>query len=735
MKRSHDDAVGEDRPGEQDGMHDDSDDEVGMIPPYDAKKEAHPASKLYDPQYQKIQDFLQQCVMLLETPLRETSFSNGSTSGLQEELRRRVKDNSAEKVKIGVVGDMKSGKVSQLPLARMELTWRRQELRDQLDLECGRHRSSGMFNPLHFTDLVLMMAQGDAGSSCTWVVNEFCYLLPNQSKTFAAEVYFFSQEERYEIIRCLLADYFRASGKDNDKSDGEKDADQSVDDFATTQTVVTSLRALFIGYSEFSTNAKVHDFLSQATSEDDSNILATLFELSDRVMAECLQGHPSIRVEAATPQNLLLQLAAYQYTVQERGVPSPSLWPFVNHIKFGLECELLKSVTLIDLPGLSDANKTRAATSTAHLRTCTHYMVVAEIGRATDDKFIREHLQKGYVTRGSGNTILILTHADSIDDATEVEMTRKGQQQLDAYEAQIVELEKKKKDHIIKAKRTPKGMQQYEYMAIRDQAIAEIRETTGKHKELRIHARSRNICRFMQQIYEDLTSDSLKLAVYCVGNLAYKKHQAGYSMDDANPPTLSAEGTNIPLLRQHLFLTPAAGRLNETQNQVMVQLPVLTNACGLYASKTHMARKDEIERVVTDPQRMLGPYIDTIFQELRTSIESKLLDPFRDEEFEWVTEAQDLCVAWARGYTTAKHLAMLKNDGVQKGRTKGNSVVSWNGELININSEEIRGWARECLPSFQAATTSVHRDVTMLADRMLRKISSKPVFCHLVRIC
>lgn len=83
------------------------------------------------------------------------------------------------------------------------------------------------------------MCQGDAGSSCTWVVNEFGYLLRNQTKTLAAEVHFFSQAERYEIIRSLAADYYRASGKDHEKSDGEKDSDQSIDDFATTQTVVT----------------------------------------------------------------------------------------------------------------------------------------------------------------------------------------------------------------------------------------------------------------------------------------------------------------------------------------------------------------------------------------------------------------------------------------------------------------------------------------------------------------
>lgn len=112
MKRPLDDVVKEDLPCLQDGDQGDSDDDVGMIQPYDAKKEPRPTSKLYDPRLQTLQKDLQKCVALLEEPLQNTTFSSGSTTGLLEDLQRRVQDNPAEKVKIGVVGDMKSGKFS-----------------------------------------------------------------------------------------------------------------------------------------------------------------------------------------------------------------------------------------------------------------------------------------------------------------------------------------------------------------------------------------------------------------------------------------------------------------------------------------------------------------------------------------------------------------------------------------------------------------------------------------------
>lgn len=109
MKRSYDDMVSDDHGAAQGGDSGEADDELDKIPPYDAKMEDRPASKIYETRYSKIQDDLEECVTLLEEPFQGSSFSSGSTNGIQEELRRRVKDRSAEKIKIGVVGDMKAG--------------------------------------------------------------------------------------------------------------------------------------------------------------------------------------------------------------------------------------------------------------------------------------------------------------------------------------------------------------------------------------------------------------------------------------------------------------------------------------------------------------------------------------------------------------------------------------------------------------------------------------------------
>lgn len=543
--------------------------------------------------------------------------------------------------------------------------------------------------------------------------------MPNQTKSFAVDIYFFGPSERHDIVKALVGDYFRA--KDHDTSDGSKDPDQASDDLSTMQGVVAAFRSLFPTSAEFETVEKAHEYLSQATSEDDEEMIDTLCCMSDNLMAAILKGH-CIRAEADTPQSLLLDIEPFQHTVEEHeGGLLMSPWPFVSRIRFGLECELLKHITLLDLPGLSDANKTRVANAITHLRTCTHYMIVAHIGRATDDKFIRQHLSRGFQSRGSGRCTLVLTRADTMDESSDVVMTRKGQQMIDGFKAKIEELDKRKLELTHKIKKLQKGMQKYEAIEAKDAVAAEIRKTEAMIQEVRIKARSLNVSRQMATLYSDLTPDPVQLPVFCVGNAAYKKHQVGYALDDPSPPTLSVQGTNIPLLRQHLLRAPMEGQLNEMRNQVVRQIPAILSSCELYASKTHMARKDEIARIVTDPQLYYHSIVDSAFAMLKQDADRFVLSAIRSDELNWTADAQKLCDIWAKTYPTAAHFAMLKKDGTRKA-TKRVKAANWNAELVAINAAEVGQWFANFIPSIEVAQKQLVKEINQLATKMSEQI-------------
>ncbi|KXT05977.1 hypothetical protein AC578_304 [Pseudocercospora eumusae] len=690
MKRSYDELMAGDHGGPEDSSV--GSDVADMIPPYDAKSEPMPESPVFTPEYEKLMKNVSSLIKILGGPIEGSTYRDGVIDGLLEEIKRRTTSNFPEEVRIALVGDMKSGK-------------------------------SSLINSI--LSIGMIARQGDAGSSCTWVVQEFGYLFPNQKQPFAAEVYFFSQEERHAIIRAHVAEFYNANAKDD--GEGPKDSEQTVEDFAVKRTVITAFRALFNSEEQFATYAAADQFLSAATCEDDEHIVDTLCDWSDHIVNSGLGKETFLSQEAATPQNLLWQLAPYMYTVEERdGEMITSLWPFVSKIKFGLNIPLLKhNITLVDLPGLSDANKTRVANATFHLRQCTHYMVVAEIGRADDDKFIRDSLTKGFMTRGSARTILTLTHADSIDDETEVQGSKKDYAAMEKVLSQIKTLEKQKSEVSSKIKGL-KGVQKYELMELKDDIARQIRENMLKHREIRIQIRSRMVVRQMQELYAELTPDPVGLPVFCVGNAAYKKSQAGYATDDPNPPTLSVEGTNIPALRRHLFLAPAEAKLNEARHMISTQLPSLLSCFKLYISKTHMARKDEVESIIVGPQKLCASVIEEIWQELYDQVETGILSPMRDSEFEWTDEALILVQQWEKTWSTSQHLAILKKEGCRKGRGKQRVDISWNGELVSIKCAEARHFFQEFLLNINKLPKNVTKAIHKMLNRVMHNIKTDP---------
>ncbi|KAF2767522.1 hypothetical protein EJ03DRAFT_383985 [Teratosphaeria nubilosa] len=362
-------------------------------------------------------------------------------------------------------------------------------------------------------------------------------------------------------------------------------------------------------------------------------------------------------------------------TSVDDGVQPIWLRPFVSYIKFGLKHPLLQhGITLLDVPGLTDSNKVRVTNALSTLRRCTHGIVVTGISRASDESFLRSHCTKGFWERGLGRSMLVLTHADEIDDHTEVRLNRKEKQEMDGLQAEEGNLEQEVKS-ISKSISIHKAPKKYEFMGKRELVSGKIRSVQARMEGMRIAARSRSIEIALQKAYVDLVSNPYPLRVFCVGNKAYKKHQAGYSTTDIDAPTLSVKATNFPQLREHLYLIPAEGTMNVTKNLVETQLPALLNCFDLFICKTHMARKGEIEALVMKPLEILDRLIHGIFEGMHRDAKRYIMDPYKDKEWDWTREAKDLCQGWAIEYNTGTHLAFLKNNGYQNFLVKAMAKV------------------------------------------------------------
>lgn len=522
-------------------------------------------------------------------------------------------------------------------------------------------------------------------------------MFDSQKSPFAAKVFFFNRTQIRGIMSSLLAKYYRAANKEKEEEDDEQQG-SNVESFGEMRDTVVAFMAMFCDREQFETEAAAHKYLQQASSENDPTILEDLVDWAGDVVQNIMDGSDFLLVEGSTPEDLLWALQPYTYQIgglDGEGEVSP--WPLVSVIDFGLDHPLLnEGVVFVDSPGLSDANAVRSRNAIKHHRKCTHKIVVAEIGRAEADANVRKNLEIGYRTRGSGTTILVLTHGDTIDPETEVTGGPSEKKRLAKLEGGVknLRLERVKKQ----------GERSKLRPADRDDIDEEIKSIATEMRQkqtdrdlLKMEMRNRKVVSKVQDIYKKLTQDPKPLSAIAVGNKVYTQYQAGFSNDEK--PEMSVKQTNIPALRHRLYTMPVEGRYNDTMHFAEVQLPSLVNSIELYCSQLHMARKGEIEAIVLEPKNKVRAIVHSALEGYKEQAVEKILHPMKLRETDWVKPARKICAEWKTKYVGK--LALLRKEGHEKGR-KGAKDVNWNAQLADIGIDWLDGFFRD----FHATSSS-----------------------------
>lgn len=561
-----------------------------------------------------------------------------------------------------------------------------------------------------------IVRQGDEGKSCTWVTHELTFTFPRQTKRYGVQIFFFEREESHSIIRFLFVLYFRCSNKGDDATEGKKSAEQSIEDREAMKASIDAFRALFADKEDFKTKEAARKYLAQASSENDEILVNELCGWADDLLARALgnSGLDHVFLQTSNLPDLVRLTSHYTRSVEESGVQLVSYWPLVSYIRFGLDNPVLRHLSLLDLPGLTDSNKTRVRNAMKHLDSCSHCIVVGEIGRAESDSVISTELRKSYNARNSNRTMLALTHSDEIDDTTKVSLTSDEKENIAAEQERVADLYKQR-DELDPRIRKTKAPKKYELMAQRERLQKLIDKSEAREKEIRIESRSRHVEASMKEMYEELTEDPLTLPVFCVANRAYKKYQAGYALGSSHAPVISLKATKIPHFREHLRLLPAEGRICEVRYLVRNQLPTLLNCMELYVFQTHMARKNEIRELVSRPLQEAPGSIKAVFGatgSLFKRFESIILNPLKKEESKWASHARALCQEWEVDLDARIHLQMLRNHGVRLVRGESANRQSWNEELIGLNANSIDAL-------FRKFGGEIHKQKKLLLDNLL----------------
>ena len=406
-------------------------------------------------------------------------------------------------------------------------------------------------------------------------------MFPEQSSPFAAKVRFFSREEIRNILEGLLAKYYRAADTSDNDEEGDDDEDATkVESYSDMRDAITAFMALLCNQEEFETEEKAHATLKATKTEEHATLLDQMTEWADDIVQARLGGEAFVLVEDSTPDDLLWQLQPYTYQIgglEGQGMIAP--WPLVSAIDFGLDHPLLnEGIVFVDSPGLSDANSSRSRNAIVNHRECTHKIAVAEIGRAEADAGLRKNLQSGSRTRGSGHMLLVLTHGDSIDPATEVSGTPIEKKRVARLDKTLKELrlqKQQKSQELNKARADDRD----DIGEVIRSIASDMKKITAERDCCRLEMRNRKVVTKMQEIYKGLTSDPRPLAAFAVGNEVYQQYHTGFAAEDK--PMMSVKQTNIPALRHKLYTMPIEGRLNDTMHLAETQLPNLVNTIEL----------------------------------------------------------------------------------------------------------------------------------------------------------
>jgi hypothetical protein len=284
-------------------------------------------------------------------------------------------------------------------------------------------------------------------------------------------------------------------------------------------------------------------------------MLETLSTWADIVRDSHLESNDFVRVAASTADELIGRLQPYSCTVESefgRGRTQP--WPLVRMIDFSLNIPILKDgVILVDSPGISDANSIRASNAKKHHGKCSHKIHVAKVGRARDDKSLRNAMADTYKWRGTQNSILVLTHGEEIDRETEVhgsDLAKKIEKQMRDEIGNLLLRKEKLASNIKMACPEERWAIEDELETIRPN----LRRLQQEFDACCLKMRNEHTKRSIQQKYKQLTGDKRPLPIYVVGNDSYNIHSTGHYEDEK--PILTVEETGLPALRTRLYATP-----------------------------------------------------------------------------------------------------------------------------------------------------------------------------------
>ncbi|KAF2866905.1 hypothetical protein BDV95DRAFT_598435 [Massariosphaeria phaeospora] len=635
---------------EDEDLDDDDDDKFTR---HDPDSEPFPDLPIYRPTVKEVQLMCTELVQRFQEFIRTSPFQDEETVYLLGEFTKLEKPPyEASEMRFGIVGDAGQGK-------------------------------SLTFNSVLGEKLAMAADDGDC---CTFVVQEYAEMSPMQTAPYQAEVEFFSRQACVDIVKEQFAHYY--AHMTIDEHPDEEDVHETRQ---RAETAMTTFTALFMSHPEFANNEVAEEFLGRANSAEDPTILNKLIKWTERILEKLLpaEGGGDITILTAPTAAALTELIQpFVKTVPYPSFEGTSLLccphPLVKKVKTRFASRILEQGLIIaDLPGTSDKNRARVATTKRYLQICDISIVVHKMGRAIDHAGLNNQINEAFKRRRSGSIIVVCTGSDDLN--VNIKQTFASTPAEEKKLADITKLEDlvRTRIHSTKAllsspevRSNPDRKLKLRMRVVRLER--EYQALARRRKEVRVLARNRHVKEGIAEQYRRDTKDPSPLPIFCVSNTAYIEH-LGYNA--RQPPSLSLQATGIPDLRNAIYSMPADGKWKTLVHYTESQLKSILNTVEMSCTVSKIKRKQELNKTFQKSRLGLRSSVQSIADGfMRTDVET-IFTAISTCESIWINRARRKCELWKK-FPAPGHRAVVKRYGTWG--TKKVSPQNWNKELLVI---------------------------------------------------
>ncbi|KAK6430690.1 hypothetical protein LTR95_013153 [Oleoguttula sp. CCFEE 5521] len=546
----------------------------------------------------------------------------------------------------------------------------------------GTGKSSLLNSIADLRDLAKAIAGGE---SCTCVPTEYSGPYPGQILPFAAVIEYYDPP----TMKAQLQEIFQAFTIFACEYDSQWDDDTRVTYRSSHDNALKMFCTMFNDLPCFSTLEEAKAYLEHSYNNNQmESTIENLMEHCERQFKDKVFPGRGYAVHLAASTIKKLRKVIDPLMISSGTMDHPVYWPLVKRVCiYARGPRLFESVTVVDLPGISDTHEPRARATHEYIKQCDYIWAVAPISRVVDDKTIYQLFAR-YAGPFKGNVWIIATHADDgfaghekkyIDqlehdgcDMTTVHSVVKRHQVLKKeYKDANKAVQQAKKRANISQQDAAEFLQRQAQLEGIGQDIATLEQ---QRLTQLVHARNGLVTKRLQKVMADIMPDGQQVTVHCVSN----QHYTALKGSTFKGAKLSAEQTGVPKLREHALSMPALHLMRDLSHWAVTDIATTIENFMLWTERTTVERRGELLQMVQQPQQNLkdriGKRVDRFIHVLSTIV-AKDLHQVQESAVKTALEK----LKQRRGLHPSTFLAFIRKNG--RHSSKVCPKESWNEQF------------------------------------------------------